>query len=189
MRITSAQFIKGIVDVKAGFPKNLPQVAFIGRSNVGKSSTINAITKQKGLARTSSFPGRTTEINLFLINENFYLVDLPGYGFAKASLEGRQKIQDLINDYLFESDYTQKKVVLIIDALVGPTAGDMDMLLALEQRGKDIVIAANKADKIKSSVYSKQIKKIQDTIGPHLVIPYSAETKKGLGQLIDVIVN
>ena len=189
MNISSAEFIKGLVEVKGGFPKKLPQVAFIGRSNVGKSSTINAITKQKKLAKTSSFPGKTTEINLFLINQSFYLVDLPGYGFARLGTEGRQKIQALINSYLFDSEYEQKRVILIIDAFVGPTADDMEMLLALEEHGKEIVVAANKIDRIKPSLYAKQMKKIQDKIGPHLIVPYSAESKKNLGQLIDVMVN
>jgi len=85
MRITSATFVKGIVGSDEILEGEFPQIAFIGRSNVGKSSVINSLTNQKGLAITSSFPGRTREINLFLINDAFYLLDLPGYGYAKAS--------------------------------------------------------------------------------------------------------
>ena len=149
MRITSASFIKGIVDDDPILGDGTPQIAFIGRSNVGKSSLINTLTNQGGLARTSSFPGRTQEINIFLINKSFYLVDLPGYGFARASSAGRDKISDLIHSYLFNSNYEQKKVVLIIDANVGPTDKDIAMLCALEDHKKSIVIVANKIDKIK----------------------------------------
>lgn len=188
MRITSATFIKGVTSVPGMLPPKLPHVAFIGRSNVGKSSTINAITKQKGLARTSSFPGKTKEINIFLINEKFYLIDLPGYGFARMSQDERAKLQALINSYLFNSSYDQERVVMIIDAVVGPTDDDVDMLEALEQAGKPIVIAANKIDKIKQSEYHKKMKKINDILAPHPVIPYSTKTGKGLGELIDALV-
>jgi GTP-binding protein len=187
MKITSATFIKGVTQVPGMLPPKLPHVAFIGRSNVGKSSTINSITKVNDLAETSSFPGKTKEINIFLINEKFYLIDLPGYGFAKVSLEERAKLQALINSYLFNSSYEQSSVVMIIDAVVGPTADDLDMLEALEQHGKNIIVAANKIDKIKASEYHKQMKKIHDKIGRYVVIPYSTKTKKGLGELIDAI--
>ena len=91
MNITSARFIKGVVGPDENLEDGVPQIAFIGRSNVGKSSVINTLANQKGLAKTSSFPGRTQQINLFLINKSFYLVDLPGYGFAKASKDTRNK--------------------------------------------------------------------------------------------------
>ncbi len=162
-----------------------PQIAFIGRSNVGKSSVINSLTNNKGLAKTSSFPGLTTEINVFLINDSAYFIDLPGYGYAKLSKDAREKIFQLINWYLFNLEYKQKKVVLIIDAFVGPTEPDLEMLQTLESHGKNIVVVANKIDKIKSSLYSKQFKKIREVIGPHKIIPYSAENKKGVQELID----
>jgi len=113
MKIKSAEFIKGAVGADNIFENEIPQIVFIGRSNVGKSSVINSLANQKNLAKTSSFPGRTQEINIFLINKAFYLIDLPGYGFAKIPKEVRYKIQKMISWYLFDSDYVFKKVVLI----------------------------------------------------------------------------
>lgn len=183
MQIKSAQFIKGVVGDDTIFSDGTPQIAFIGRSNVGKSSVINSLVKQKDLAKTSSFPGRTQQINLFLINKEFYLVDLPGYGFAKVPGNVRVKIENLINWYFFKSGYEQKKVVLIIDAKVGPTKDDMVMLGELEQSRKEIIVVANKVDKLKPSEYSKQMEKIAGTIGAHKIIPYSAEKGIGMGVL------
>lgn len=183
MKITSAQFIKGLVEADDILEDGKPQVAFIGRSNVGKSSAINALTKQKGLARTSSFPGRTQEINIFLINKSFYLVDLPGYGFVKSSVQAKQRLQDLIYWYLFDSPYKQKKVVLIIDAYVGPTSNDLAMLHDLEEAEKDIIILANKVDKIKKSQCANEIRRLQELFGGHIVIPYSSEKNIGINDL------
>lgn len=166
------------------FEDGTPQIAFIGRSNVGKSSVINSLVNQKDLARTSSSPGRTKEINLFLINKSFYLVDLPGYGFAASSREAREQLQKMINWYLFKSQYEQKKVVLIIDANVGPTDIDLETLYALEEGKKNIVVVANKIDKIKKPEYASQLQKIKDLVGGHRVIPYSARKKIGVSELI-----
>jgi len=187
MDITSAKFIKGVVRPDAVLEDGTPQVAFIGRSNVGKSSVINSLVRQKDLARTSSFPGRTQELNVFLINDALYLVDLPGYGFAKNSREGRDRIQELIQWYLFDSGYEQKMVVLIIDAVIGPRDIDLETLRVLEIERKEIVVVANKIDKIKKSNYARQMKKIQDLVGVHTVIPYSAEKKLGVATLTDAI--
>lgn len=187
VNIASAQFIKGIVGPDKNLEDGRPQIAFIGRSNVGKSSVINAFANQKGLAKTSSFPGRTQQINLFLINKSFYLVDLPGYGFAKISRTLREQIHGMIDWYLFLSPYEQKKVILIIDAKIGPTPDDMDMLHSLERNEKNIIILANKIDKIKRPDYEKQLQKIQDMIGPHKIVPYSAEKRIGINDLEKVI--
>lgn len=179
MKITSAKFIKGIVRDDEALKDGIPQVAFIGRSNVGKSSTINALTRQKDLARTSRTPGRTQEINLFLINESFYLVDLPGYGYSSGSKESKETLFELVNWYFFTSGYEQKMVVLIIDANIGATESDLEILRALKERKKNIIIVANKIDKINKSAYANQLQKIQEAVGNHKVIPYSA--KKGIG--------
>lgn len=179
MKIKSAQFIKGIVGPDDSLRDGKPQVAFIGRSNVGKSSLINSLTGQKKLARTSSLPGRTKEINLFLINKSFYLVDLPGYGFAKVKLVEKDKMRELINWYFFTLECDQKKVFLIIDAEIGPTKDDLEMLYALEEHDKNIVIIANKVDKIKKSEYDNKMKKSAVLIGKHKIIPYS--TTKNIG--------
>lgn len=184
MKITSAKFIKGMVQGDESLKKdNLPQVAFIGRSNVGKSSTINALTRQKDLARTSSTPGRTQQINLFLINESFYLVDLPGYGYSSGSKESKEALFELVNWYFFASGYEQKVIILILDANIGATENDLEILHALEERQKNIIIAANKIDKINKSAYAKQIQSIQATVGDHKVIPYSTKNGTGINDL------
>lgn len=187
MHIKSAKFVKGIVKADDLLEDGKPQIAFIGRSNVGKSSVINTLTKQKDLARTSSFPGRTQEINLFLINNNFYLVDLPGYGYAKLSKERRHWIQALIHWYLLESRYSQKKVVLIIDANVGVTENDLEMLENLDEAQKDVIIVANKIDKIKQGDIKRQFQKIRALVGNHKIIPFSAEKRAGVQELLTEI--
>lgn len=183
MEIKSAVFVKSFTSAQGAFSDDLPQVAFIGRSNVGKSSTINALTKQKALAKTSSLPGRTKQINLFLINNKLHIVDLPGYGFAKGSHNTREALHDLIREYLFTAPNSSQRVVLIIDAKVGPTKEDLETLEALEEAGKDILVAVNKIDRLKSSEQKVQISKIQKLIGGHLLVPYSAEKKIGISFL------
>jgi len=187
MKTLSAQFIKGLVGPDPLLEDGKPQVAVIGRSNVGKSSVINTLAKQKELARTSSYPGHTREINVFLINNAVYLLDLPGYGFAQASWEVRQKLLDLIDWYLYKSSYEQKAVLMIIDAKVGPTEGDLNMLACLEQAGKNIVIVANKTDKIKKSLYGAKMDEIQSLVGAHKIIPFSSEDKTGISELAGAI--
>lgn len=187
MSIRTATFVKGVRGTDPILEDGIPQIAFIGRSNAGKSSMINSLTNQKGLAKTSSFPGRTQEINLFLINKQFYLVDLPGYGFTKLSLEARAKLEALLNWYFFNSPYEQKKVVLIIDASIGPTQSDMDMLHALMQHDKNIIVVANKVDKIKKTQLEKQLEKIKGMIGSHPLIPYSSERRTGMNELLKEI--
>ena len=183
MHISSVQFVKGVVGTDSILNNGVPQIAFIGRSNVGKSSIINSLTKQKQLARVSSFPGRTQEINVFLINKAFYLIDLPGYGYAKTSREGKERLQKLIHWYLIDSPYEQKKIVFIIDAFVGVTNNDLNMLHSLAKKGKDIVVVANKVDKIKNADYDKQMQTIQDMVGDYTVIPYSAKKNVGINEL------
>ena len=183
MNIKSAEFIKGIVYGDEDLEDDYPQIAFIGRSNAGKSSLINSLTKQKNLARTSSSPGRTREINLFLINRSFYIADLPGYGYVKTSGDERKRLLKLINWYLFESAHVQEKVVLIIDASINPTDKDLEMLHRLEDEGKNIIIVANKIDKVKNSELKKQLQKIQDKVGGHIVVPYSSEKGIGINEL------
>lgn len=188
MSIRSAEFTKGIVLYgDDGFEDYNPQIAFIGRSNVGKSSVINTLTKQKNLAKTSSFPGSTREINFFLINKSFYLTDLPGYGFAKASKQEQKQLWELINWYLFESPYKKKKIVLIIDASIDAANNDLEMLRRLEEKGNNIIIVANKVDKIKKTEYKKQLQKIQDIMGIHKIIPYSSKKRIGISDLTEEI--
>jgi GTP-binding protein len=189
MYITSAKFLKGLVSEDESLEDQTPQVALIGRSNVGKSSIINAITGQKDLAKTSSFPGRTQQINLFLLSvsgkNKIYLLDLPGYGYAKASKTDQARLQTLIHWYLFGSHYAQKKVVLIIDSVVGITETDFQMLHSLEQEGKNVIIVANKIDKLKKNEVSNKLKGIREAAGDYKIIPLSAKDRLGISELIN----
>lgn len=188
MNIKSAEFFKSVVDDNTLPLDDLMQVAFIGRSNVGKSSVINAITGKKGLARSSSTPGHTKEVNFFLINNKFYLVDLPGYGYAKRSLSQKEVIRNRILWYLGNKKISHYKIILIIDSKVGPSPDDEDMLQFLMENKKDIIIVANKIDKLKQNDKKKSLDNIQKILGHHTIVPFSAEKKIGLGVLIDSIV-
>lgn len=187
MKIISATFVKGVVGPDDILLEEKPQIAFIGRSNVGKSSIINSLVNNKKLAVTSSFPGRTQQVNVFDINKEFYLIDLPGYGYAKASKVVRQRIQELIRWYLFESPYKQKYIALLIDANIGPTVDDLEILQDLEETGKNIVIVANKIDKIKKSLLRKKIEEIKNKVGPHKFVEYSAQKKIGIDNLQSIL--
>lgn len=186
MTITSASFVKGLKGSNEILENGIPQIAFIGRSNAGKSSLLNALTNSKKLAITSNTPGRTKELNVFLINGTHYFVDLPGYGYAKAGLGTTEQLGKLILWYLFETDY-QHKVVLLIDAFVGPTRDDLEMLEALEKTGKDIIIVANKIDKIPKSKCLNHIKKLSGQFPRHNIFPCSTKTKIGIPELTEAL--
>lgn len=186
MKITSTKFIKGVVGEDEVLRDGIPQVAFIGRSNVGKSTLINTLTGSS-VSRTSSFPGRTQEINVFLVNDSFYLVDLPGYGFARMGGLGREKIGDLIDNYLFNNPFEQKLIVMIIDANVGMTDKDISMFEELKEYGKNFIVIANKIDKMNQSESHKQMLEIKAITKDHTVIPFSSKKRAGLEKLIDTI--
>lgn len=187
MEINSAKFIKTAVGDDAIFLDGIPQVALIGRSNVGKSSTINAFTKQKGLAIVSSSPGRTQGLNVFLINENRYLVDLPGYGFAKLSKNDRKWLHGLIDWYLFNNKFEQRLIVQIIDAEIGPTKDDLELLSVLKEHHKPVLVLANKIDKIKKSQYVSQCQKIKQQLGEVELMFYSSKTGSGIREVVERI--
>lgn len=184
MNITSVRFIKGIVGDDEIMNDGIPQIAFIGRSNVGKSSLVNALTKSS-ISRTSSTPGRTAQINFFLINNAFYFVDLPGYGFAKVSHEEREKLSNLINSYLFNRIYTQKKVVFIIDINVGMTDKDIVMFEDLKKANKDIVMVLSKIDKITQKDFHKNMKEIENITGDTKLFQISSKNKVGINELVE----
>ena len=186
MKITSAVFVKGVVGDDDILRDGIPQVAFIGRSNVGKSSLINALTGKKELSRSSSIPGRTQEVNFFLINKKYYLVDLPGYGYAQGEQKKKDFIFNLVNSYIFNSPAEQKKIVMIIDAKVGPTADDLAMLKSLEQKGKDLIIAVNKIDRLNANELRKSILNIQELVGYHTIIPCSTKTHVGINEISNI---
>ena len=181
MIIKSAE-LETVCGITSKLPENdLPEFAFAGKSNVGKSSLINALMKRKSLARTSSQPGKTQTINFYRINQDMYYVDLPGYGYAKVSVEVKAKWGKMIERYLKNSK-ALKCVFLLIDIRHEPSANDRLMYDWIVSNGYHPVIIATKLDKIKRSQTAKQVKLIRDTLGMEkegVIIPFSAETKQG----------
>ncbi len=164
MNIKTAEFVKGIIGTDKILEDRKPQIVFIGRSNVGKSSVINSLVQRKNLVKSSSVPGKTQQINFFLINKEMYFVDLPGYGFIKIPPKKKEKIRKMILWYLFRSKVKFKKTVLIIDAKVGPSEFDIEMFDLLNRHDYEIVVVANKVDKLKQGEISKQLKLLREKI-------------------------
>ncbi len=183
MKITSTKFIKGVVGEDPIFFDGISQIAFLGRSNVGKSSLINALTRSS-ISRESAFPGSTQEINVFLINKSTYFVDLPGYGFTRVSGLGKQKIGDLITQYIFNPNFNQKKIVLIIDANTGMTEQDIAVFEELENHNKDFIIVLSKIDKMNQSNFHHRLVEIKKFAGEHDIFPCSSKNKKGIEPIL-----
>lgn len=168
---------------------DIPEVAFAGKSNVGKSSMINALMNRKSLARTSSQPGKTQTINFYNINDAVYFVDLPGYGYAKTSQEVKEKWGKMIERYLKKSKML-KRVFLLVDIRHEPSENDRLMYEWIVYQGYEPVIIATKMDKLKRSQIDKQVKGVREGLGlpkDALVIPFSAETKQGREELLNYI--
>lgn len=160
---------------------NLPEIAFVGKSNVGKSSLINGLMNRKSLARTSAQPGKTQTINFYNINDTMYLVDLPGYGYAKVSKEVKEQWGRLIERYLHGSK-TLKAVFLLIDIRHEPSANDKRMYEWILYQGYEPIIIATKLDKINRSQVGKHLKMVRTGLNVKpgtVVIPFSALTKQG----------
>ena len=187
INVCSAQFLKGVVGSEGLPDDNLPQIAFVGRSNVGKSSLINSLTGKKDLAISSSTPGRTLQLNFFLINESVYFVDLPGYGYSKISLRQAEKMRKMIMWYLEHNEKRPEKVVLIVDGNVGPTKHDLEMMELLQENEYDAVVVANKMDKVKNSELVKKKKDIVEKLGTENIVYYSTKTGKGKEELLQKI--
>ncbi|HEC30657.1 MAG TPA: YihA family ribosome biogenesis GTP-binding protein [Candidatus Yonathbacteria bacterium] len=187
MIINSADFIKGIKGTDDILSDGVPQIVFAGRSNVGKSSVINSILGRRSLVKASGTPGKTQELNFFLINKKVYFVDLPGYGYAKMSQKNSDKLRRMIIWYLTESEATPRKVILIVDAQVGVTKLDLDMLEILRESNYEVLIVANKIDKLNQRERNKNIKQIKEqTDFP--TFGYSAKKGVGKEELLDRIV-
>lgn len=166
-----------------------PEVAFAGKSNVGKSSLINGLMNRKSLARTSAQPGKTQTINYYNINDAIYFVDLPGYGFARANEEVKAKWGKMIEDYLHRSKQL-KAVFLLIDIRHEPSGNDRIMYDWIVDQGFHPIIIATKLDKINRSQIQKQVKLIKNTLQTEpgtIVIPYSAITKQGREEIYEII--
>ena len=184
--------LETVCGITSTLPENtLPEIAFAGKSNVGKSSMINALMNRKSYAKTSSQPGKTQTINFYNINDMFYCVDLPGYGYAKTSEETRAKWGKMIEKYLNKSTQL-KQVFLLIDIRHNPSANDRQMYEWIVYQGYTPIIIATKLDKINRSQIQKHVKMVKEGLGlpkDGVVIPFSSQTKQGLVQIWAVVDN
>jgi GTP-binding protein len=178
MKITSAEFVKSAFNRSQWVADGRPEVAFLGRSNVGKSSLINSLLSRRGLARTSNTPGRTQSINFFLINDKFYFADLPGYGYARVSKTMRGDWGKMAEDYL-SSRPELALCIQLVDARHEPSKLDVQLNDWLIHYQKPHVVVATKSDKLSRNELQKQIKVIQQTLGDSEVLTYSSETASG----------
>jgi GTP-binding protein len=182
--------LETVCGITSKLPENrLPEVAFAGKSNVGKSSLINALMNRKSYARISSQPGKTQTINFYNISDEIYFVDLPGYGYANANVKVKAQWGKMIERYLHTSK-ALKRVFLLIDIRHAPGANDCEMYEWVVKSGFEPVIIATKLDKIKRSQTDKQIKLIRETLGcskDTVIIPFSAETKQGRDDIYAIL--
>jgi len=189
MKIESADFLLTATHEDQFRRDGLPEVAFVGRSNVGKSSLLNCLLQRKGLARTSSTPGRTQAVNYFLINRKFYFVDLPGFGYAKASKTDRQAWAELMERFLsFEGEKVARRlgIVQLIDGKVGSTSLDEQAQDYFRSLGLQPTIVATKIDKVKRSERSRRLVEIRQQLtlpDDAEIYPVSAETGEGVQPL------
>lgn len=186
-----AEFIRSAAGPK-DFPRDpLPQVAFAGRSNVGKSSVINRLLNRRNFARVGSAPGKTTHINYFRIDEKLYLVDLPGYGYAKVSQQEKERWAGLIQSW-FDDPELMTLGILIVDARHKPTADDQKMADYFRTTGRPWAVVANKLDKLKKSELEANLTLIWETLALEVgvkLIPFSAEKGTGREELLRLILN
>ena len=189
VNLHNAQFVLSAVSPKDFLDDGLPQVAFAGRSNVGKSSAINRLLNRKNFARVGAVPGKTVHINYFRIDDAFYLVDLPGYGYAQVSKGERDRWGKLMEDYFARPELLTLGV-MIVDARHKPTADDRTMARWFRDTGRPLVVAANKLDKLKKSEIVPNLQRIRDTLElgeDDPVIPFSAEKGTGREELLSAI--
>ncbi len=189
VNLQRTEFVRSAVSPKDFFYDGLPQVAFAGRSNVGKSSVINRLLGRKNFARVGAMPGKTIHINYFKVDGAFYLVDLPGYGYAKVSKGERDRWGKLMEDYFARPELITLGV-LIVDARHRPTADDCTMADWFRQAGRPFVVAANKLDKLKKSEVEPNLLQVRETLdlGQEVqVVPMSAEKGDGRDALLSIL--
>jgi GTP-binding protein len=191
--IKNIQFLQSETDWRKAPPPSLPEYAFIGRSNVGKSSLINMLANHKGIAKTSSKPGKTQTINHFLVNNAWYLVDLPGYGYAKISKTMREKWVKMINDYLVLRENLQM-IFVLIDARLEPQKIDLEFINSLGERQISFALIFTKSDKLSATKVSQNVEAFKQTMLetweelPPLFVS-SATTAKGREEILEYITN
>ena len=191
MEITNAKFIISNTDVEKCPSGNLPEYAFIGRSNVGKSSLISMLTGRKGLAMTSATPGKTMLINHFLINDSWYIVDLPGFGYAKRGHKGQEQIRNIIENYILERDQ-MTNLFLLIDSRLEPQKIDLEFMEWLGENGIPFSIIFTKADKLKGgklkmniNAYLNELRKQWEEFPPYFIS--SSENTTGRTEILNYI--
>lgn len=189
MRITEAEYVKSALDPK-DFPRDgRPEIAFVGRSNVGKSSLLNSLLGRKGLAKTSSTPGKTQLLNFFSINKRYYFVDLPGYGYAKVPLSVKDRWGRALQDYLRYREEL-RLVVVLVDSRHKPSPLDLDLLEMLDEAQRPTLIVATKVDKLKSSARARQLNALRKGLEldrDALLLPYSSVDTEGRKELWEVL--
>ena len=191
INLQNAEFILSAAAPKSFLRDGLPQVAFAGRSNVGKSSDINRLLKRKNFARVGAAPGKTIHINYFKIDRAFYLVDLPGYGYAKVSKSERDRWGKLMESY-FAHPELMTLGVMIVDSRHKPTADDRTMAQWFKDTGCPLIVVANKLDKLKKSEIEPSLQTIRETLElgeETTLIPFSAEKGTGRDELLSAILS
>ncbi len=189
INFNKAEFILSAVQPGAFLRDGRPQVAFAGRSNVGKSSVINRLLNRKNFARVGATPGKTTQVNYFLIDGRIYFTDLPGYGYAKVSKEERDRWGRLMENY-FQEQGLITLGVLIVDARHKPTADDVTMCTWFKESGCPLIVVANKLDKLKKNEIEPNLQRIWDTLelpDTAVLVPFSAEKGIGKTELLSAI--
>lgn len=191
MIIKTADFLQSVTDWRRCPATNLPEYAFIGRSNVGKSSLINMLVNNKKLAKTSSKPGKTQTINHFIINKNWYLVDLPGYGYASISKTMREKWQKMINDYLRLRENLQI-VFVLVDSRIEPQTIDIDFINQMGENQIPFAVIFTKADKLSAAKIQSNVQRFKNRLAEMweempLMFVSSAETRKGKEEILSFI--
>ena len=187
-RVKNAAYVKSVVDLKSLPQDRLPEVAFAGRSNVGKSSALNKLVNVKGLAKTSSTPGKTRMINFFLVNNNLYFVDLPGYGYARAPKSMQKSWGKLVEDYL-KARENLKGTVLLVDSRRGLLEPDLQLLEWLDHYGKNKLVVLTKKDKLSRSAALESARNTSDALklDADSLVLFSAKTGEGKDQILNWI--
>lgn len=193
MIISSAEFVKSSQELNQCPQPDMPEFAFIGRSNVGKSSLINMLVEKKYLAKTSSQPGKTQLINHFIINDEWYLVDLPGYGYAKTSMENRKRWRMMIENYLLKRE-NLLTVFVLIDSRIEPQKNDVEFINFLGENGVPIKLIFTKTDKQSAKKTQDSLELFKQTLSEYWeelpeIIFTSSENKTGRGEVLETIEN
>jgi GTP-binding protein len=183
MQIKTAEFKKGIKGTDDVMAEHKLQVAFIGRSNVGKSSLMNCLLERNGLVKSGKTPGKTQELNFFLVNGEIYFVDLPGYGYAKLPPKTREHIAAMINWYFHEPVW-KRKTVLVLDIKAGPSVMDIATFELVRDRGESVIVVANKADALNQSEKSAALRDIAFRMPGASIVPCSAKTGAGREEIM-----